>query len=93
MLHFHLYISTVVKAKSSSAVAESELSGNLCVGGGILNESPLQWAIRKRYYGMAELLVTKAKCDMAHKSAQGSDALHLACKLGSLNYFSILSSW
>ena len=50
----------------------------------MLQESPLQWAIRKRYYAMAELLVTKARADLAHKSAQGSDALHLACKLGLL---------
>ena len=57
-------------------------AGGLCGGGGVLQESPLQWAIRKRYYAMAELLVTKARADLAHKSAQGSDALHLACKLG-----------
>lgn len=55
---------------------------NLCGGGGVLNESPLQWAIRKRYYAMAELLTIKAKADLSHKSAQGSDALQLACKLG-----------
>ena len=31
---------------------------------------------------MAEILVQKAKCDLLYKSKEGSDALHLACKLG-----------
>jgi len=51
-------------------------------GGGILDESPLQWAIRKKYYAMAELLVEKLHIDLRHKSKQGLDALHLACRLG-----------
>lgn len=51
-------------------------------GGGVLNENPLQWAIRKKYYAMAELLHSKHVCSIAHKSVQGLDALHLACKLG-----------
>lgn len=50
-------------------------------GGGILGETPLQWALRKRYYKMMELLV-RLQNDLSHKSKQGNDALHLACRLG-----------
>ena len=55
---------------------------NRCSGGGVLYESPLQWAIRKKFYGMADLIVQKCHCDLAHRSKTGSDALDLACKLG-----------
>ena len=51
-------------------------------GGGVLYETPLQWAIRKKFYGMADLIVQKCHCDLAHRSKTGSDALDLACKLG-----------
>jgi palmitoyltransferase len=51
-------------------------------GGGVLFENPLQWSIRKKYYAMADLIMQKNVCDVAHKSAHGSDALHIACKLG-----------
>ncbi len=51
-------------------------------GGGVLFETPLQWAIRKKFYVMADLIVQKCHCDLSHKSAQGCDVLHLACKLG-----------
>lgn len=50
--------------------------------GGVLNESPLQWALRKKYYLMMELIFKQTQCDLSHKSKQGNDALHLACKLG-----------
>ncbi len=55
------------------------------MGGGLLNESPLQWALRKRFYAMAELLVEKLHVDLRHKSAQGLDALHLCCRLGKIS--------
>jgi hypothetical protein len=53
-----------------------------CEGGGLLEETPFQWALRKRYYCMMDLLYTHAQCDLDHKSVQGNDALFLACKLG-----------
>lgn len=52
------------------------------IGGGVLGESPLQWALRNRYYAMMDLLHQRGVADMSHKSNQGSDALFLACKLG-----------
>lgn len=51
-------------------------------GGGVLNESPLQWALRRKYYTMAQLLVEQLHVDLRHKSSQGLDALHLSCRLG-----------
>lgn len=53
-----------------------------CFGGGVLGETPLQWALRKRYYAMMDLLYKLTQCDLSHKSKQGIDALFLACKLG-----------
>jgi ankyrin repeat protein len=57
-----------------------EHGANSC-GGGVLNESPLQWALRKRYYCVAEILVKKLHVDLRHKSSRGIDALHLCCRL------------
>jgi ankyrin repeat protein len=59
---------------------DSGISGHR--GGGILCESPLQWAIRKRFYAMADLIFHRTHCDLSHRSSDGSDALHIACKLG-----------
>ena len=50
--------------------------------GGVLGESPLQWAIRKKYYLMMELIYKQTQCDLSLKAKQGYDALHLACRLG-----------
>jgi ankyrin repeat protein len=50
--------------------------------GGVLGETPLHWALRKKYYLMMELIFKQSQCDLAVKSVQGNDALHLACKLG-----------
>lgn len=51
-------------------------------GGGILYETPLHWAMRKRYYAMTQLLVERLHADLRHKSRQGLDVLHLTCRLG-----------
>jgi len=50
--------------------------------GGVLGETPLQWALRKKYYLMMEVIYKQTQCDLSVKSVQGNDALHLACKLG-----------
>jgi palmitoyltransferase len=50
--------------------------------GGVLGETPLQWALRKKYYLMMEVIFKQTQCDLSVKSVQGNDALHLACKLG-----------
>eukprot|EP01035_Chromulina_nebulosa_P033256 gene33256-44520_t len=87
-------LSTPIRgATSITQQGSSSSDRGLCGGGGVLLESPLQWAIRKRYYAMAELLVTKARADLAHQSAQGTDALHLACKLGDINAVFLLLNW
>jgi ankyrin repeat protein len=62
-------------------------------GGGVLFETPLQWAIRKKYYFMADLIFHKVHCDLTHKSLQGTDALFIACKLGKKNHLFICISW
>ena len=50
--------------------------------GGVLGETPLHWAMRKRYYIMMELIFKHTQCDLHIKSSQGNDVLFLACKLG-----------
>lgn len=55
---------------------------NKASAGGVLGETPLQWALRKKYYLMMEVIFKHTQCDLSLKSAQGNDALHLACKLG-----------
>lgn len=50
--------------------------------GGILGETPLHWAFRKKYYGMAQLLHEHLHLDLAVKSKQGLDALSLTIRLG-----------
>lgn len=54
--------------------------------GGVLGESPLQWAVRKKYYVMMDLIFQRAHCNLSHQANNGSDALHLACKLGNFDY-------
>lgn len=49
--------------------------------GGVLGETPLQWALRKKYYNMMEVIYKNTQCDLSSKSVQGNDALFLACKL------------
>jgi len=51
--------------------------------GGVLNENPLQWAIRKKYMAMAKVLVNwtnEKNIMLKHKSKLGNDALHLAIR-------------
>ena len=52
------------------------------ISGGILQETPLQWALRKKYYRMMNIIYTRSQCNLYHKSIHGYDALHLACRLG-----------
>jgi palmitoyltransferase ZDHHC13/17 len=52
--------------------------------GGLLGETPIHWAIRKKYYAMINLLVQRG-ADLAHKSNQGLDAVHIALRTGSGN--------
>ena len=67
------------------AIAKLLLQNNAKVNyaGGILQEIALQWAIRKSNYEMIMLLV-KSGSNMQHKSAQMTDSLHLACRLGDI---------
>ncbi len=50
--------------------------------GGILGETPLHWALRKKYYAMAQLLHEQLHLDLSLKSKQGLDALNLVIRLG-----------
>ena len=59
------------------------------VSGGILNESPLQWALRRSFYGMVRLLAATG-ADLSHISTEGVDALHMACRMGDLNMIFLL---
>ncbi|RYG66723.1 ankyrin repeat domain-containing protein [archaeon] len=61
--------------------------------GGILYETPLMWAVRKRYYAVAQLLVDKTHPDLKHKSRDGLDALHLAIRLQDVNGAYLLLCW
>lgn len=55
-----------------------EKGANVNVVGGVLQETPLMWAIRRRFYSMMELLFSRG-ADLQHKNINGCDALHLAC--------------
>jgi hypothetical protein len=60
-----------------------DAGAQVCVSGGLLEESPLMWAVRRKYYSMVDLLVRKGGVEaLAHRSKQGEDALSLAYKLG-----------
>jgi palmitoyltransferase ZDHHC13/17 len=61
--------------------------------GGILYETPLQWALRKKYYAMMHLLVHRLRPELSHKSRDGLDALHLACRLEDINAVFLLLHW
>jgi ankyrin repeat protein len=52
------------------------------ISGGILQETPLQWSLRKKYYRIMNIIYTRSQCNLYHKSIHGYDALHLACRLG-----------
>ena len=52
------------------------------ISGGILQETPLQWALRKKYYRIMNIIYSRTQCNLYHKSIHGYDALHLACRLG-----------
>lgn len=60
--------------------------GDPTQSGGVLDEIPLQWAIRKKYMAMAKLLIHwtngqgQEKKILQHKSKLGNDALHLAIR-------------
>lgn len=49
---------------------------------GVLEETPLHWALRKKYYVMMELIYKHTQCDLTLKSVKGYDPLFLACTLG-----------
>jgi palmitoyltransferase len=71
---------------------------NSKIGGGLLNESPLQWALRKKYYSMCDLLLQQGNVDfrkalLDHKSNEGCNALHLASRLCDINAIFLLINW
>ena len=49
--------------------------------GGLLNESPIHWAIRKNLCEMVDVLIQNG-ADLSIKSGSGLDPLHLACHIG-----------
>eukprot|EP01040_Poterioochromonas_malhamensis_P023740 gene23740-29189_t len=61
--------------------------------GGILGETPLHWALRKKYYAMAHVLHEHLHLDLSLKSKQGLDALNLVIRLGDLNAAFMLLTW
>lgn len=52
------------------------------VTGGLLGETPLQWAIRRKYYSMAYLLIRKGHNVFSVKASNGSNALATAVATG-----------
>jgi hypothetical protein len=64
------------------------------VNGGILNESPLQWAARNEGYGYTHLIafLMENGADATHKSVMGHDALFLAVMAGNANVAFMLLS-
>jgi ankyrin repeat protein len=69
---------------ASYLLSRATTSGNSTIvnySGGVLQETSLQWALRKKYYAMMDLLYQHGT-NLSHKSAQGTDALHIACRSG-----------
>lgn len=58
---------------------------NINYSGGILNENPLQWAVRNPLHGNLVLDLIKRGADMNHLSNIGMDALQIACRCGNTN--------
>lgn len=69
---------------ASYLLSRANTNGNLLLvnySGGVLQETSLQWALRKKFYAMMDLLYQHG-ANLGHKSAQGTDALHIACRSG-----------
>ena len=61
--------------------------------GGVLNETPLQWACRSESYGFTHLiqfLLRQDGINLHHKSTEGFDAVHIALRAGNLNVLLLL---
>lgn len=52
------------------------------VPGGILGETPVHWALRKKYYYMVSILYEQLHCDLSVRSKQGLTPLQLCVRLG-----------
>lgn len=57
--------------------------------GGLLRETPLHWALRRRYYRMMDLLITHG-ADIQIANSEGRDAVHLACTTGGSEMIQLL---
>ena len=73
-----------VNNRISIATALLDHSAEVNLAGGVRGESPLQWAIRQKYYAMIQLLISRG-ADLSFRSAEGLDALHLVTRLGNMN--------
>lgn len=54
--------------------------------GGVLQETPLAWAVRKKNYGIVQFLLTRG-ANINHKNIQQKGVLHIACSIGKLCSF------
>ena len=77
--------------------------------GGVLNEIPLQWAIRKKYMAMVKLLINWINSNsggsgggssssisssmLSHKNKLGNDSLHIAIRSYDINTIFLLLLW
>ena len=73
-----------VNNRISIATALLDHSAEVNIAGGVRGESPLQWAIRQKYFGMIEMLLSRG-ADLSFRSAEGLDAIHLVTRLGNIN--------
>ena len=73
-----------VNNRISIATALIDNSAEVNIAGGVRGESPLQWAIRQKYYGMIQMLLSRG-ADLSFRSAEGLDAIHLVTRLGNIN--------
>lgn len=55
---------------------------DISYAGGLLMENALQWAVRRKYYKMVELLARKGQNVLGHRSNEGSDAIGIAHSQG-----------
>ena len=63
---------------------------NINYAGGLLNENPLQWAVRNPLHGNIVLDLIKRGADMNHLSNIGMDAVQIACRSGNVNIVYLL---
>lgn len=66
-----------------------EHGANINIQGGLLMETPLHWAMRKKFLRIMNLLIRNGT-DLTIRSNNGFDAVHLACNATNIHFYPFL---